>query len=196
MLFAFAALAAIGLVRGTRGRTLTLVGGLAAAFGSIQSTGLLYSDWVLEALENQLSMSQAVDIFEHVNGAASISVWPLTAKLFGLLGFPLLFAGLARAGVISWWLVPLSLLPMVAFGDLGGVVGPVSSWPSPATRPTSWSAPGCCSVAGIGRQLTRRRRSPARPPRVPVRVEPGLVSVRPRAGAHAAARPARARRRP
>jgi hypothetical protein len=77
VLFAFAALAAIGLVRGRRGRTLTLVGGLAAAFGSIQFTGLLYSDWVLEALDNQLSMSQAVDIFEHVTGAASISVWLL-----------------------------------------------------------------------------------------------------------------------
>ena len=123
VLFAFAALAAIGLVRGRRGRTLTLVGGLAAAFGSIQFTGLLYSDWVLEALDTQLSMGQAVDVFEHVNGAASISVWLLTAKLFGLLGFPLLFAGLARAGVISWWLVPLSLLPMVAFGVLGGAVG-------------------------------------------------------------------------
>ena len=123
VLFAFAALAAVGLVRGRRGRTLTLVGGLAAAFGSMQFTGLLYSDWVLEALDNQLSMSQAVDIFEHVNGTASISIWLLSAKVFGLLGFPLLFAGLARAGVISWWLVPLSLLPMVAFGVLGGVAG-------------------------------------------------------------------------
>jgi len=123
VLFAFAALAAVGLVRGRRGRTLTLVGGLAAAFGSMQFTGLLYSDWVLEALDNQLSMSQAVDIFEHVNGTASISIWLLSAKVFGLLGFPLLFAGLARAGVISWWLVPLSLLPMVTFGVLGGVAG-------------------------------------------------------------------------
>ena len=123
VLFAFAALAAIGLVRGRRGRALTLAGGLAAAFGSIQFTGLLYSDWVLEALDNQLSMSQAVDIFEHVSGSASMSVWLLSAKLFGLLGFPVLFAGLARAGVISWWLVPLSLLPMIAFGTVGGAVG-------------------------------------------------------------------------
>ena len=123
VLFAFGALAAIGLVRGRRGRALTLVGGLAAAFGAIQFTGLLYSDWVLEALDNQLSMSQAVGIFEHVNGTASITVWLLTAKVFGLLGFPVLFAGLARAGVITWWLVPLSLLTMIAFGVVGGVVG-------------------------------------------------------------------------
>jgi hypothetical protein len=123
VLFAAAALAAIGLVRGPRGRRLALAGGLAAAFGSIQFTGLIYSDWVLEALDNQLSPSDAVSIFEHVNGSASITVWMLSAKLFGLLGFPLLFAGLARAGVISGWLVPLSLLPMVAFGVVGGVLG-------------------------------------------------------------------------
>jgi hypothetical protein len=28
-------------------------------------------------------------------------------------------------GVIAWWLVPLSLLPMVAFGVLRGVVGSI-----------------------------------------------------------------------
>jgi len=123
VLFAFGALACLGLVRGRRGRTLTMVGALAAAFGSIQFTGLLYSDWVLEALDNQLSMSQAVSIFEQVNGSVSLTIWLMTAKLFGLLGFPVLFAGLARAGVISWWLVPVSLLPMVAFGVIGGVVG-------------------------------------------------------------------------
>ena len=121
--FAFAALAAIGLVRGRRGRGLTLAGGLAAAFGSIQFTGLLYSDWVLEALDNELSSTQALSVFEHVNAAPSVAIWLLTAKVFGLLGFPVLFGGLARAGVISWWLVPVSLLPMVAFGVIGGVAG-------------------------------------------------------------------------
>ena len=95
VLFAFAALAAIGLVRGSRGRTLTLVGGLAAAFGSIQFTGLLYSDWVLEALDNQLSMGQAVDIFEHVNGAASISIWLLTRQAVRRARLP---AALRRPG--------------------------------------------------------------------------------------------------
>ena len=123
VLFAFGALAALGLVRGRRGRALITVGALAAAFGSIQFTGLLYSDWVLEALDNRLTADQAVGIFEHVSGAPSLVVWLLSAKLFGLLGFPVLFAGLARAGVMSWWLVPVSLLPMSAFGVVGGPVG-------------------------------------------------------------------------
>lgn len=123
VLAAFGALAAIGLVRGRRGRGLTVVGGLAAAFGSIQFTGLLYSDWVLPALDHQLSAAAAVSLFEEINGAPSVVVWLLSAKVFGLLGFPLLYAGLARAGVISWWLVPLSLLPMIAFGVVGGPLG-------------------------------------------------------------------------
>jgi hypothetical protein len=123
VLFAFAALAAVGLVRGRRGRALTLAGGLAAAFGSIQFTGPLYSDWVNVATGVNLSMAEAVTVFEAVNAAPSIAFWLLSAKVFGLLGFPVLYAGLARAGVISWWLVPLSLLPMVAFGVLGGALG-------------------------------------------------------------------------
>lgn len=123
VLAAFGAIAAIGLVRGRRGRALTVVGGLAAAFGSIQFTGLLYSDWVLPALDHQLSAETAVSVFEQVTGAPSVVLWLLSAKVFGLLGFSLLYAGLARAGVISWWLVPLSLLPMIAFGMIGGPVG-------------------------------------------------------------------------
>lgn len=123
VLFAFAAIAAVGLVRGRRGRALTTAGGLAAAFGSIQFTGLLYSDWVNVALGTHLSMADAVVVFEDVMAAPSISFWLLSAKVCGLLGFPVLYAGLARAGVISWWLVPLSLLPMVAFGVIGGVAG-------------------------------------------------------------------------
>lgn len=123
VLAAFGALAAIGLVRGSRGRRTTVLGGLAAAFGSIQFTGLLYSDWVLAALDQQVSAATAVSVFEDVTGAPSVAIWLMSAKVLGLLGFPLLYAGLARAGVISWWLVPLSLLPMIAFGVLGGPVG-------------------------------------------------------------------------
>ena len=123
VLFAFAALASIGLVRGRRGRALTTVGGLAGAFGAIQFTGLLYSDWMNVALGSRLAMADAVGVFEQVGAAPSMVFWMLSAKVLGLLGFPVLYAGLARAGVISWWLVPLSLLPMVAFGVIGGPLG-------------------------------------------------------------------------
>jgi hypothetical protein len=123
VLATFGALAAIGLVRGSRGRRATVIGGLAAAFGSIQFTGLLYSDWVLAALDQQVSPAEAVSVFDDVTGAPSIAIWLMTAKVCGLLGFPVLYAGLARAGVIAWWLVPLSLLPMIAFGVVGGPVG-------------------------------------------------------------------------
>ncbi|GAA2113170.1 hypothetical protein [Nocardioides bigeumensis] len=123
VLFAFAAIASIGLVRGRRGRALATVGGLAGAFGAIQFTGLLYSDWVLATTGNVLTMDQAVAVFEGTNGAPSMVIWLLSAKVCGLLGFPVMYAGLARAGVLSWWLVPLSLLPMIAFGVLGGAIG-------------------------------------------------------------------------
>lgn len=123
MLFAFAALGSIGLVRGRRGRGLALVGGIAAAVGSVQFTGLLYSDWMNVALAERLAMADAVAVFEAVGAAPSMTVWMLSAKVLGLLGFPVLYAGLARAGVIGWWLVPLSLLPMIAFGVIGGLLG-------------------------------------------------------------------------
>jgi hypothetical protein len=75
------------------------------------------------ALGSHLAMTDAVTVFESVSAAPSMVVWMLSAKVLGLLGFPVLYAGLARAGVISWWLVPLSLLPMVAFGVISGPVG-------------------------------------------------------------------------
>jgi len=122
VLYAFAAIAAIGLVRGRRGRALTTIGGLAAAFGAIQFTGLLLSDWFLSSMGNELASEQSVAVFEGLGDAGFVS-WMLTAKLFGLLGFPVLYAGLARAGVISWWLVAPSVLPMVAFAVVPGPLG-------------------------------------------------------------------------
>lgn len=145
VLYAFAALAAIGLVRGRRGRRLTTVGGLAAAFGSIQFTGLLLSDWFLASLGNEVSMEQAVQVF-HGIGDPGFAAWMLSAKLFGLLGFPVLYAGLARAGVISWWLVAPSLLPMVAFAMVPGPLGIVV-------------ATGCTAAAFVtGWRLVQRGR--------------------------------------
>ena len=122
VLSAFAALAAVGLVRGRRGRGLAVVGGLLASFGCIQLSGLVYNDWWLAALGNELSVEQAADLFG-VMGDPSVTAWLVTGQLLPFLGFLVLYAGLARAGVLSWWLVPLSLFPMIAFALIGGVAG-------------------------------------------------------------------------
>ena len=123
VLFAFGALAALGLVRGRRGRGLAMLGGIAAAFGSIQMTGLLYNDWVLSEIGNRLPQGLAVEVAEGIWGDPHVTVWQLSAKVCALLGFPLLYAGLARAGVINWWLVPVSLFTVMGYAFVPGVVG-------------------------------------------------------------------------
>jgi hypothetical protein len=120
---AFGALAAATLVRGPRGRALTSVGAVATAFGAIQFTGLLFLDWFLWAMGNQLESAQAVGVFESVMADAWVASWLMSAKVFGLLGLPLLMAGLARAGVVGWWTVPVILFPMVLPGILPGLLG-------------------------------------------------------------------------
>lgn len=122
VLFAFGALAALGLVRGRRGRGLTTVGALLGAFGSIQMSGLLLSDWFLGSLGNTVSMDDAVAVFTGVQDPA-FSMWMLSAKVGAVLFLPVAFMGLARAGVLSWWIAPLPLFSMVAFGVVGGPVG-------------------------------------------------------------------------
>jgi hypothetical protein len=125
--FAFGALAAIALVRGRRGRGLAYVGGLAAAFGSVQLSGLLLSDWYLSAVGANVDIDTAVTIFTTAFEDPSMVLWSMTAKVGALLGYPVLYAGLARAGVITWWLVPVSFLSIMAFwlvpGPLGILVG-------------------------------------------------------------------------
>ncbi len=122
---AFGALAAATLVPGRRGRALTAVGAVASAFGGMQFSGLLFSDWFLDAAGSTVPMTDAVAIFTAVTEDPWVSTWLLSAKVFGLLGLPVLLAGLARAGVIGWWTVPVILLPMVVTGMLAAVVGGV-----------------------------------------------------------------------
>lgn len=122
VLFAFGAIAAISLVRGRRGRGLTTFGAITGAFGAIQLSGLLLSDWFLASLGNTVSADDAVAVFTGL-GDASFTAWMMTAKVGAILLLPVMFMGLARAGVLSWWIAPLPLLSMVAFGVVGGPVG-------------------------------------------------------------------------
>ena len=121
---------AMSLVRGRRGRVLTLLGGLGGGFTVVQMSGMLLNDWFLIALGTRLPMPQAVTVADAmmVDGDVFSRVWMQSAQL--AIALPvLLYAGLARAGVISWWLVPLAALPMVApyvvMGLVGGAAGQV-----------------------------------------------------------------------
>ena len=122
---AFGALAALTLVPARRGLALTGVGAVASAFGAMQFSGLLFNDWFLDAAGSTVPTTDAVAIFSAVTADPWVATWLLSAKVFGLLGLAVLMAGLARAGVVGWWTVPVILLPMIVSGMLGALVGAV-----------------------------------------------------------------------
>lgn len=118
---------AMTLVRGRKGRVLALLGGVLGGFSAVQMSALLLNDWFLMALGGGLPLADAVRVADAlmVDGDLASQLWRQSAKLAILLPV-LLYAGLARAGVISWWLVPLSLFPMVAPYLAMGLVGGAS----------------------------------------------------------------------
>ena len=127
---AFGLLAAMTLVR-DRGKVLAVVGGLGGAFGAVQMSGLLLLDWYNSAAGRTVGAGQGGAIMDVVDASVSMSVWLDSAKVAAIVLPLFLYLGLARAGVISWWLAPLSLVgfllgPLVAGllgGDLGLVLG-------------------------------------------------------------------------
>lgn len=129
VLIAFGSLAALTLVRGRRGRGLATVGALMTAVGAVQISGLLLSDFYLVALGNGLPGEEAVSVFEAAMSDPWAVTWLQSGRLLPVLGMPVMFAGLARAGVLPWWLVPGSLgtmvVPFVVPGPLGWALGAV-----------------------------------------------------------------------
>ncbi|SEP57754.1 hypothetical protein [Microlunatus flavus] len=131
----FGFLAAVGLVRGARGRTLALVGGIGGSLGALQMSGLLLADWSDGAAGRIVPLDQAVAILEAMDGSVSMAIWLSSAKVLAIVFPVLLFLGLARAGVVSWWIAPLiagsmlvgALLLFLVGGVLGGVLGVVVS---------------------------------------------------------------------
>jgi hypothetical protein len=122
---ALAVPAALTLLRGPRGRTLTVLGVVATMFGAVQMSGMLFSDWVFAALPNVAGLDAAVTVFEQINSSVSMNVWLRTGVLLGIVMPAVLMAGLARNGVVGWWTVPVALLPMVAGPMVGAMAGPV-----------------------------------------------------------------------
>jgi hypothetical protein len=125
-------LAAPTLVRGRRGRALTAVGAVLAALGFVNTSGQILSDWWNMSAGRVVGTEQAVAIFDGVKGASLMPFWDAT-EAFALLGPVLVFVGLARAGVLGWWTLPvfvggvaaLMFIPvqMVVVVALGVLVG-------------------------------------------------------------------------
>lgn len=125
---AFGVLAAIGLVRGSRGRAWTATAAVTAAFGAMQFSGFLLADHYVAAL-GSLPPDVGAGIFDTANGSIWTQFWLYSAMVTALLGVPLMLAGLARAGVIGWWAAPVYL----------------AVWVVPAFLPAPWGA----LVAGL-----------------------------------------------
>ena len=133
MALALAWLAAPALVRGRRGGVTTIVGALLSAIGLITVTGYVLYDFWTGAIGREMEPEAALALFENVAGSPAQAIVG-TVTLLGLLGPLVLYAGLARAGVISWWLfvpavaalagsmsMPFSPLPFAAFAVVGAV---------------------------------------------------------------------------
>ena len=113
MALALAWLAAPALVRGRRGSTTTIVGALLSAIGLVSVTGMVMYDYWTGAIGRELDPGTALSLFENVQGAPAVAVAG-TLTLFGLLGPLVGYTGLARAGVISWWLLAPAVVALVA----------------------------------------------------------------------------------
>ena len=106
-------LAAPSLVRGRRGRLATSIGALLAVVGFVNVSGQILSDWWNMSAGRLLPLDQAAQLFSTFKSASLMPLWDATEP-FSLLGPVLVLVGLARAGVLGWWTLPVFV---------GGVVG-------------------------------------------------------------------------
>ncbi|MGW5666524.1 hypothetical protein [Micromonospora sp. NPDC003776] len=96
-------LAVPALVRGARGRVLTLVGALLAAISLLNISGAVKDDWWRMEIGQRLPLEAAVRISDAVDGASLLPLWRGTS-MFAQVGLLLICVGLARAGVVGWWM--------------------------------------------------------------------------------------------
>lgn len=117
-------LAAPSLVRGLRGAWLVAIGSLLTAIGFLNVAGMILADWWNAATGTLLSTDQAVAVFQHVKSASLLPLWSGT-ELFSMVGPLLVMAGLARAGVLGWWPMPVFVVGVAglfAFGAAAPVL--------------------------------------------------------------------------
>jgi hypothetical protein len=112
-------LAAPSLVRGSRGAWAVAIGALLTAIGFLNVAGMILSDWWNAATGTLLSTEDAVAVFQHVKSASLLPLWNGT-ELFSMLGPLLVLGGLARAGVLGWWPMPVFVAGVLGLFALGG----------------------------------------------------------------------------
>lgn len=125
---ALGAFAVPGLIRGRKGRWPTVFGVLAAALGMLNVSGAVRDDWWRMITGQQLPLGDAVRISDAVDASAFMPLWKGT-EIFAFLGLLALCAGLARAGVVGWWLTAVFLAAFVGMMfipvDMTYVIGSV-----------------------------------------------------------------------
>ncbi len=109
MAMGLAWLAAPALLRGRRGLRTTVTGALLSAIGLVTVAGFVLYDFWTGTIGRELDQATAVALFEAVHASPGAAIVG-TVHLLGLVGPLVAYAGLARAGVTSWWL----LAPAVA----------------------------------------------------------------------------------
>jgi hypothetical protein len=123
--FAIAAVAGRGLLRGRRGAVWLPTAAVVLLLGAIQMSGLLLSDWFLIGAGTTLPMDQALAMNDAAKADWTITAWQLSAMIGGLGGLMAYSLGLARAGVVPWWIAPLGGLAWFVPMLVGGPLAPV-----------------------------------------------------------------------
>ena len=103
-------LAVPGLVRGVRGGWLVLIGALLATLSHALVSGWVLFDFWTMTIGLELDPATAVAISEGVQGGAVFGILSMLPML-NLIATPLATAGLARAGVVPWWLLAFAIVP-------------------------------------------------------------------------------------
>jgi hypothetical protein len=106
-------LAVPGLVRGARGGWLTLIGTLLATLSYALLSGWVLFDFWTMTIGLELDSGTAVALSESVQGGSAFGILAMLPML-NLIATPLATAGLARAGVVPWWLLAFAVVPTVA----------------------------------------------------------------------------------
>jgi hypothetical protein len=97
-----------------KGRRLALTGGVASFVAFTFVSGFLLFDWVSAVLGRELGVDAAADLMNQIDGPGLALGWVIPQVACLLLGPVVLAVGLARAGLVPWWLVAMPALASVA----------------------------------------------------------------------------------